>query len=297
MAAPLTPGDIRFGTSSWSEKTWEGVFYPKGTRPAEYLAYYATRFSVVEADTTYYRVPDRALTTGWAKRTPDGFRICCKMTRTVVHGGEGAVPDPSKVLRREAVGKDVDDFFDALGVLGPKAGPVVLQFPHFKSSLLGLKEFLARLDAFLPTLPASFRYAVEVRNKSWLGEELTEVLRRHRAALVLVDIAGMPHPAEVAAKLDVITTDFAYARLIGDRGLTESRSEGRWDRITVDREPQLRRWEELLRSLRLRVPQLVVFANNHYAGYAPTTVERLMELMGEGGQGLKGRPPEQLRLF
>jgi hypothetical protein len=29
-------GDLLFGTSSWSERTWEGVFCPSGIRPADH---------------------------------------------------------------------------------------------------------------------------------------------------------------------------------------------------------------------------------------------------------------------
>jgi uncharacterized protein YecE (DUF72 family) len=42
-----------FGTSSWSEKSWLGPFYPKGTKPGDYLTYYSTQFSTVECDATY----------------------------------------------------------------------------------------------------------------------------------------------------------------------------------------------------------------------------------------------------
>ena len=52
---------IRLGTSSWSEKAWVGPFYPEGSKPGEFLALYARRFDTVEADVTYYRVPDNRL--------------------------------------------------------------------------------------------------------------------------------------------------------------------------------------------------------------------------------------------
>ena len=48
---------FRHGTSSWSEAAWNGVFYPRGMKPGDYLAFYATQFTTVEADNTYYRVP------------------------------------------------------------------------------------------------------------------------------------------------------------------------------------------------------------------------------------------------
>jgi Protein of unknown function DUF72 len=49
------------GTSSWSEKSWLGPFYPPGSKPADYLTHYATQFTTVERDATYYRVPTPCL--------------------------------------------------------------------------------------------------------------------------------------------------------------------------------------------------------------------------------------------
>ena len=37
MPAQSPPGRIRFGTSSWSEKAWGGVFYPAGLPAGEQL--------------------------------------------------------------------------------------------------------------------------------------------------------------------------------------------------------------------------------------------------------------------
>ena len=50
-----------YGTSSWSEKSWLGPFYPPGTKPGDYRTHYATQFTTVECDATYYRVPTPTL--------------------------------------------------------------------------------------------------------------------------------------------------------------------------------------------------------------------------------------------
>lgn len=39
---------LYIGTSGWSYKHWEGIFYPKEIKPDKYLEYYATKFSCVE---------------------------------------------------------------------------------------------------------------------------------------------------------------------------------------------------------------------------------------------------------
>src|SRR5262249_15370113 len=71
----------RVGTCSWTDKTLvnEATWYPKKSMSAaERLAYYAARFPAVEADSTYYRPPSEQLTSGWAERTPPGFRMNVK---------------------------------------------------------------------------------------------------------------------------------------------------------------------------------------------------------------------------
>ena len=51
---------IHVGCSGWSYKDWKGVFYPKGTKPADYLAHYAKHSQAVEVDGSYYRAPSPA---------------------------------------------------------------------------------------------------------------------------------------------------------------------------------------------------------------------------------------------
>jgi uncharacterized protein YecE (DUF72 family) len=272
-------GRLRFGTSSWSEKSWAGVFYPPGLPPGEWLRHYATQFDTVEADVTYYRVPDERLVRGWDEKTPPGFTLCAKFPRAIVHGGEGAVPDPGKVLVPEAVSAELEQFLASMALLGAKCGPLVLQFPYFNRSVFAEPGvFLERLARFLGVLPRDFRYAVEIRNKAWIGSELLALLRAHRAALVWVEIGYMPHPERLARGLDLVTTDFAYARLIGERAAIEQRTET-FDRVVVDKQASLERWSRLLRATLERVPETFAFANNHYAGHAPATIRQLAELV------------------
>jgi Protein of unknown function DUF72 len=47
---------ILLGTSSFTAAGWEGSFYPR-MRPADYLAFYAERFHMVEVDSTFYACP------------------------------------------------------------------------------------------------------------------------------------------------------------------------------------------------------------------------------------------------
>ncbi len=279
-------GVLRLGTSSWSEKGWIGPFYPPGTKPADMLGYYSTQFATVEADTTYYRVPSTALVRGWRAKTPEGFTLSAKFPRGIVHAGEGQHPDGAKVLVPEHVDAELEGFFSAMRELGDRAGPLVLQFPYFnKTAFAGLAPFLARLEPFLSRLPRDFRYAVEVRNKAWIGTELLDLLRAHGAALVLVDLVYMPHPADLAAELDLVTAEFSYARLIGDRQAVEERTTT-FSEVVLDQGPRLDRWAELLASIVPRTRETFAYANNHFAGHGPATVRDLARRVAglvEGG--------------
>ena len=270
-------GEFLYGTSSWSEKSWAGVFYPAGLAVSEQLTHYATQFCTVEADVTYYRVPDARLVSGWNAKTPANFMLSAKFPQSIVHGGKEATPDPERVLVHEHVAADVERFLNAMSLLGDKCGPLVLQFPYFNQRVFKSADpFLERLDAFLAALPAQFRYGVEVRNKNWVAEPLLNILRRHRVAYVLVDLAYMPHPADLAQDYDLFTTDFAYARLIGDRKAIDALTD-RFDKLVVDQTPRLAKWALLLREATNRLPRVFAYANNHYAGYAPETIRDLAE--------------------
>lgn len=270
-------GRLLAGTSSWSEKAWVGPFYPEGTKPGDFLPLYAERYSAVEADVTYYRVPDARLVDGWKRKTPDGFRLCAKFPRSIVHAGEGPKPDGSQVLCGEAARADTERFLQSMARLGERCGPLLLQFPYFNRSAFSSPEpFLERLDTYLSSLPSEFRYAVEVRNKTWVDTPLLDLLRSHRIPLALVDLAYMPHADRFFDEHDLLTGDFIYTRLIGDRKKTEAAAE-RFDRVALDLSERLDRWAALLFDLLGQVDEVFAFANNHFAGYGPGTIDELVE--------------------
>src|SRR5256714_2554077 len=69
-------GKVRFGTASWTDPTMTapGVFYPKGADTAEErLRFYASQFSMVEVDSTYYALPNKRTAEAWVERTPKDF--------------------------------------------------------------------------------------------------------------------------------------------------------------------------------------------------------------------------------
>jgi uncharacterized protein YecE (DUF72 family) len=275
----LLPSLVRIGTSSFSEADWVGPFYPPGTRPVDFLTYYAKRFNTVEIDATYYAIPSERTVDGWRLKTPEGFLIAAKFPRSIVHGGKAAKPDPEVILVPDATYSARDRFLEVMSRLGDRLGPLVLQFPYLSKAVFeSADKFMERLDSFLSDLPGGFRYAVEIRNRNWLSEQFINLLRDHNIGLVLVDQAWMPHGDEVEKKFDPITTDFSYIRLLGDRKEIEAITKS-WNKEVIDRGERLERWAEMISRLVEREVETLIYINNHYAGHAPTTSERLHDLL------------------
>ncbi|MFT5287597.1 MAG: hypothetical protein ACI8TQ_003785 [Planctomycetota bacterium] len=274
-------GSIRLGTSSWSSKGWLGPFYPKGTKAGDFLNVYSEQFDTVEVDSTYYHPPSRHVVEGWERKTPDGFKLSAKFPRAIVHAGQGPRPDGSKILLPEFADASTKQFLGSMSALGPKCGPLVLQFPYLNREAFAHRDlFLERLDRYAQGLPDNFRYGVEIRNKNWIDQTLLDFLKDRRMALVLVDLLYMPHPADLAKQFDLVTTDFTYCRLIGDRKAVDAKTKI-FDKIVLDQSARLKRWAALLNDLRQRVPETYVYSNNHYAGHGPATTRELAELVGE----------------
>jgi uncharacterized protein YecE (DUF72 family) len=104
-----------------------------------------------------------------------------------------------------------------------------------------------------------------------------EALRERDVALALVDHVWLPRPKQLFERFDPITTDFTYVRWIGDRKGIEQETKT-WDRVIVDRSADLAEWVEVLKTVHRRKIQILAFANNHYAGKGPGTVELFQDL-------------------
>jgi uncharacterized protein YecE (DUF72 family) len=173
----------------------------------DFLSYYATQFATVEVDSTSYGCPSARTVNNWAARTPEDFIFSAKIPQVITH--EKALVDCDS---------EFEEFVKTMDILGPKLGPMVFQFPLFDRWKFPKQDhFLAVLVPFLKTLPADHKFAVEIRNKKWLDATFADVLREHNVALALIDTSFVPRPWEMKEKFDLITTDFAYVRWLGDR--------------------------------------------------------------------------------
>jgi uncharacterized protein YecE (DUF72 family) len=193
-----------------------------------------------------------------------------------------------QVLTHEKVLEDCADelarFLDVMDLLKEKLGPLLIQFPYFnKKAFAKPEDFFARLFLFLEQLPKDRKFALEIRNKNWLLPALADELLGRRIALALTDHPWMPRPSEVFQKFDPITSDFTYIRWLGDRHGIEKETKT-WDRTIVDRRAALSEWAKVCMMVRRRGVDIFAYANNHFAGHAPSTI-RLFEEILENSTG------------
>ena len=250
--------EVRTGTSSWTSEAWWGRVYPEGTPPADRLALYARLFDCVEVDATYYTVPPHRMVEGWYARTPAEFLFALKLTRELL--------DPKKPVNAEKL----QAFVTAAQILQEKLGPILLQFPPWVKP--GRSTFF--LSELLKVLPSGPTYAVELRDAGWYAgetrERLLRDLRDRQIALAWSSLNYVEIPPEV-------TSDQIYLRFIGDHTSIPAETHGE---VRADRTVETRRWADRLRARSSEVRRALVFFNNHYAGFAPESVNLFRELMG-----------------
>jgi uncharacterized protein YecE (DUF72 family) len=253
-----TPGSVEpqekglyLGTSGWSYADWEGTLYPEALPSASRLAEYVKHFATVEIDSTFYGTPRRSTVQNWREVSPDGFLFAAKFPKQITHD--------RNLIGAEA---EAESFLHTMAELGDRLGPLLLQLPpSFDVEGMGV------LEDFLERLPGSFRYAVEVRHRSWLGSDLPEMLRERGAALTLIDYPGMP-------RMEGATADFSYIRWLGDRREFPSDHT----HLEKERDDDLRWWSDLVGRFLREGRTVFAYANNHYQNHSPSTVERFLEL-------------------
>lgn len=254
---------LHIGTSGWSYKHWAEIFYPKDIKPDKYLEYYITRFDCVELNSSFYNLPRETTVTGWVNRTPDTFKFCPKLSRLITH--QMHLINIEGALRR---------FFDVFDDMKNRLGPVLIQLPP------GLAYDNTLICSFFDLLKEKkdqYRFAVEVRNKTWINDIFLELLAQNRIAFVIAD-SGNRYSYHEA-----VTADIVYLRFHGREQLYASDYD---DSVLNDYAGKIVNW--------LTEGKAVwVFFNNDYHGYAVKNASRLREIILQVLYELPNRHPKQ----
>jgi len=238
---------IAVGTSGYAYKEWKGSFYPADLPADGMLRFYGSRFSAVEINNTFYRMPTEKVLVGWAADVPDGFTFVLKASQRITHR-----------KRLKDAGEEVAYFLRTANVLGPKLGPTLFQLPP------NLKQDLPRLVDFLSHIPDTWRAAFEFRHASWLDDEVFAALKARNAALVIADTdpeEGETEPLRIPA---VATADWGYLRL--RRAEYTKADLERWA-TTITSQP----WKDAF-----------VFFKHEEAGAGPRLAEEFRALLPSG---------------
>jgi uncharacterized protein YecE (DUF72 family) len=143
-ATPLSVEGAYVGTSGWSYPSWKPGFYPADSKPAGFLAHYASRFPTVELNTTGYRLPGETQFERWAEQTPPSFRFAPKL---VAYRTTYLATFEERVMR-----------------LGERLGPIRV--------VVGSKRDDGLLELMLGSLGPALRLAFDFRHESWEGVDL-----------------------------------------------------------------------------------------------------------------------------
>ena len=278
---------IRIGTCSWADETLTKVWYPPGVRSGEErLRYYAERFDTVEANSTYYRLPEREMVARWAERTPAGFTMHVKafgvMTRHPVKleqlppdlrdvptDGRGRVERPPREYRAE-VFKRFREALEPLAAAG-KLGGILMQFPSY---VVYKPQSLEYIEWAQEQLPGD-ELLIEFRHASWLDEDnraaTLAFLAERGLTYVTVD-APRSGARNVLPTVVAATTETAYVRFHGRNEQTWNKRTGsaaeRFDYLYSDVE--LREWVPQLRELAAQAQNVYAMFNNNGRSTMPS---------------------------
>lgn len=286
-------GHIKVGTASWTDRTLlESGWYPASADTAEKrLAFYASKFALVEVDATYYSPPAEQTARLWAERTPPDFTFNIKAF-SLLTGHPTKVSSIYKDLRPETEKKNLypDDlspqayedvwtrFLSALDPLveAGKLGAVLFQFPPWFTIRRSNKQYLLEVQRRCRPLRSVF----EFRHASWFEggnrDETLEFLRKHKLPYVCVDMP-QGHKSSIPPVL-AATADLSVVRFHGhsDRWTSKDIHE-KFGYLYSERE--LRDWAPKLRKLAGETEQTHVLMNNCYLDYAQRNATDLLDLL------------------
>ncbi len=183
-------GELRVGTSGYQYNHWREILYPADLPTKRWFEHYAQQFDTVEINNTFYNLPAASVFDDWRERAPPNFRFALKFSRYGTHMKK--LKDPDEPIQR---------FIERAERLKAFLGPILVQLPP------RWRVDAGRLAAFLQAAPRRHRWAVEMRDESWLCDPVYKVLERHNAALCIHDLVH-GHPWRM-------TADWAYLRFHG----------------------------------------------------------------------------------
>lgn len=241
------------GTSGWHYDHWRYRFYPETLVKARWLGFYAGRFTTVELNNSFYRLPSEAAFAAWYDSSVAGFTFAVKVSRFITH-----------IKRLKDAHEAVATFVSRAGILREKLGPLLYQLPP------SMHRNDERLESFLSVLPRGMKHVFEFRHQSWLDERVFEILRRHNAGFCVFDMPSLSCPL-------VATADFAYIRFHGSTGLYSS----------CYSDEELADWAQRLVNLAANLKAVYIYFNNDAEAFAVRNAMTLRDYLAIRNETVK----------
>ena len=306
---------LRVGTASWTDPTLtkESDWYPKRSLSAEErLRFYASVFTMVEVDATYYHPPTEELAALWTERTPQDFRFDIKAYSLLTQHPtrpQSVWPDVAEQIDPEhkdaksvylshlpepAVDEAWERFRQALMPLhsAGKLGAVFFQFPQWFTNRRDNRTYLDTLPQRLP----DYQVAVEFRHESWLDGDSAAKTFKQLESLGLAYVA-VDEPQGFKSSVPpvlAVTADLAVVRMHGHntenwqrKGITAAE---RFKYLYSDDE--LAEWAPKVREVAAQARETHVVFNNCYRDYGVRNARQLGALLGDGLQPDAPAPAE-----
>ncbi len=233
--------DIRIGTSGWHYNHWKELFYPPDLPKSKWFEHYAQHFDTVEINNTFYQLPKEVSLQRWHKQAPKNFLYAVKANRYITH-----------IKRLKDTSEEVERFFDRIGLLKSKLGPILYQLPP------SLHKDLDLLESFIKLLPGNRIAVFEFRHDSWFSEDTFNLLNKFGAGFCVHDLSGKETPR-------VVTADIIYIRFHGPAG----KYEGNYSK------PALKNWAQWIRDNGTGISSVFAYFNNDISGHAITNAKTL----------------------
>ncbi len=237
---------LRIGCSGFAYDSWRHVFYPEDMPQQQWFNFYVGRFSTVELNVTFYRLPQKETFMKWCKDSPENFAFSIKGSRFITH-----------IKKLKDIQEPIDAFFSRATALGEKLEVVLWQLPPaFKADAGRLKEFLELIR------PYSVRNTFEFRNEGWLNKKILSILEKENAAVCMADWPGFLDDLPV-------TADFVYSRRHGEAGNYASSYSTE----------ALKKDAKRIKAYMRQGKDVYMYFNNDAFGYAPKNASELRELL------------------
>ncbi len=173
--------------------------YPIEFKGASRLTYYASLFTSVEINASFYKLPKMATVEKWANSVPEDFRFTFKVPKGVTHAKDLLFSFGELELFSETVDR-----------VGNKKGCLLVQLPPKVSR--EKEEELAGLLECLNDNARGWKIVVEFRHPSWYVSAIYRLLQSYGTGMVEHDM-----PKAVTPKIEVAES-FMYLRFHGPEG-------------------------------------------------------------------------------